>query len=142
MKAGLNAIGDLKAPGSDGMTSLFYKKYWETVGADVTREVLLFLNGGDLPSEWNQTVIVLIPKVPNPESLKDLRPISLCNVLYKVASKVLAGRLKLILPDIISQNQSAFISGRLITDNVLVAYELTHFCRIKGVATIVLLPLS
>ena len=97
----------------------------------MTREVLCFLNGGDLPRDWNKTVIVLIPKVLNPESLKDLRSISLCNVLYKVASKVLAGRLKLILPEIISQNQSAFVPGRLITDNVLVAYELTHFLQNK-----------
>jgi hypothetical protein len=102
VKCGLDAIGDLKAPGADGMTSLFYKKYWSTVGEDITKEVLYFLNGGDLPKTWNETIVVLIPKVPNPENLKDLRPISLCNVLYKIASKVLANRLKLILPDIIS----------------------------------------
>jgi len=131
VKVGLDAIGDLKAPGADGMTSLFYKKYWATVGEDVTREVLGFLNGEDLPRDWNKTVIVLIPKVANPKSLKDLRSISLCNVLYKVASKVLAGRLKLVLPEIISQNQSAFVPGRLITDNVLVAYELTHYLQNK-----------
>jgi len=131
VKGGLDAIGDLKAPGVDGMTSLFYKKYWAIVGEDIIKEVLHFLNGGSLPSGWNETVIVLIPKVPNPESLKDLRPISLCNVLYKVASKVLAARLKLILPEIISQNQSAFVPRRLITDNVMVAYELTHFLQNK-----------
>ena len=135
MKGGLDAIGDLKAPGVDGMTSLFYKKYWAIVGEDITKEVLHFLNGGSLPSGWNETVVVLIPKVPNPESLKDLRPISLCNILYKVASKVLATRLKLILPEIISQNQSAFVPGRLITDNVMVAYELTHFLQNKRSGT-------
>lgn len=111
VKMGLDAIGDLKAPGADGMTSLFYKKYWDTVGEDITKEVLHFLNGGALPSRWNETIIVLIPKVKNPEKLKDLRPISLCNVVYKIASKVLSNRLKLILPDIISQNQSAFVPG-------------------------------
>jgi hypothetical protein len=113
------------------MTSLFYKRYWEIVGEDVTKEVLDFLNGGILPRAWNETVIVLIPKTSNPESLKDLRPISLCNVLYKIASKVLASRLKPILDAFISPNQSAFIPGRLITDNVLVAYELTHFLKNK-----------
>lgn len=126
VKAGLDVIGDLKAPGADGMTSLFYKKFWGTVGDDVTKEVLALLNGGGMPSHWNDTVVVLIPKIPNPEKMKDLRPISLCNVLYKIASKVLSNRLKLILPELISQNQCAFVPGRLITDNVLMAYELTH----------------
>lgn len=113
------------------MPSLFYKRYWDVVGADVTREVKHFLSGGSMPPGWNNTVVVLIPKVKCPERLKDLRPISLCNVVYKIAAKVLANRLKSILPDIISLNQSAFVPGRLITDNVLLAYEMTHFMQNK-----------
>jgi hypothetical protein len=100
-------------------------------GGDVTREVLHFLNGGGMPNNWNDTIVVLIPKTQNLEKLKDLRPISLCNVVYKIASKVLTNRLKRILPDIISQNQSTFVPGRLITDNILIAYELTHFLQNK-----------
>jgi ribonuclease HI len=131
IRAALEGIGDLKAPGSDGMPSIFYKKYWDTVGPDIIREVKQFLQGGRMPTGWNDTVVVLIPKVPQPEKLKDLRPISLCNVVYKIASKVLSNRLKGILPDVISLNQSAFVPGRLITDNVLLAYEFTHFMQTK-----------
>jgi len=78
-----------------------------------------------MPETWNDTVVVLIPKTQRPERVKDLWPISLCNVLYKIASKVLSNRLKIILPEVISQNQSAFIPEGFITDNILIAYELT-----------------
>uniref|UniRef100_A0A8R7QRC4 Reverse transcriptase domain-containing protein n=1 Tax=Triticum urartu TaxID=4572 RepID=A0A8R7QRC4_TRIUA len=127
----LQSIGDLKAPGLDGMPSIFYKKCWDIVGDEVVAEVLNVLNGGPMPEGWNDTCVVLIPKVKNPESMKDLRPISLCNVVYKLVSKVLANRLKQILPDIISPNQSAFVPGQLITDNILLAYECTHYMKNK-----------
>ena len=94
VKSALDSIGDLKAPGPDGMPALFYKRFWDTVGDQATQEVLDVLNGAPMLVSWNDTVIALIPKVQSPEKVTDLRPISLCNVL--------ANRLKLILPDIIT----------------------------------------
>ena len=84
VKKALYAIGDFKAPGTDGMHAIFFKKFWALTGNKVTHEVLLALNSGVLPPGWNDTAIVLIPKVNEPEMITQFRPISLCNVLYKI----------------------------------------------------------
>jgi hypothetical protein len=120
-------MGPLKAPGPDGMSPIFYQKYWHIVGPDVTLGVLSCLKDGILLKKINHTNICLIPKIPNPLSTKDFRPISLCNVIYKIVAKVLANRLKKVLPHVISETQSAFVPGRLISDNVLIAFETLHY---------------
>ena len=114
------------APGPDGMNALFYQKYWHVVGNDVIAAVLDFLNSGIMIPDINYTHIVLIPKVKSPERIFDFRPISLCNAIYKIISKAMANRLKQILPQLIAPFQSAFVPGRLIIDNILVAYETLH----------------
>lgn len=81
--------------------------------------------------EINYTHVCLIPKIANPQEMSQLCPIALCNVIYKICAKVLANKLKKILPLIISSYQSAFVSGHLITDNTLIANELAHFIHNK-----------
>ncbi|KAL0411507.1 UNVERIFIED_CONTAM: putative mitochondrial protein [Sesamum latifolium] len=123
----LFSMSPLKSPGPDGMPPLFFQKFWHVVKVDVTRCVLAFLNNRILPVGFNSTNIVLILKCKQPQSLSQYRPISLCNVVYKIASKAIANRLKPWLDHIISPSQSAFVLGRLITDNVLLAFETNHF---------------
>ena len=127
VRLALNQMHPTKAPGPNGMSAIFYQKYWAIVRNDVTNMVFNVLNSDAPITDINNTNIVLVPKVKNPTTMKDFRPISLSNVCYKLISKVLANYLKIILPQIISENQSAFISERLITNNVLVAFELMHY---------------
>ena len=120
-----------KFPGSDGMPPLFFQKYWSIIGQDVIDCVLNILNTSEMPLKLNDTYICLIPKTKNPQKITDFRPISLCNVMYRILAKVLANRLKKILSEVVSKSQSAFVLGRLITDNVLVAFELMYHINQK-----------
>ena len=122
----LKQMYPLKAPGLNGMPHLFYQHFWPTVGNVVTKSVFDFLNLGIIPPHFNDTQIVLVPKINKPQKVTEFRPINLCNVVYKMVAKTLANRLKKILPAIISDTQSAFANGRLITDNFLVAFETMH----------------
>ncbi|XP_050248972.1 uncharacterized protein LOC126696245 [Quercus robur] len=126
VKNAVKQMYPLKSPRPDGMPPLFYQHFWSKIGGVVTSTVLAFLNSGIIPPNFNHTHIVLIPKCKEPKTVTDYRPNSLCNVVYKIASKAITNRLKKVLPSIISDTQSVFVHGRLITDNVLVAYEMMH----------------
>ncbi|PKI31207.1 hypothetical protein CRG98_048402, partial [Punica granatum] len=125
----LNSIPNLKAPGPDGIPSLFYKHYGETVKPFLLSAVKSFFHSNHILKEWNNTFICLIPKRQGAATFKDFRPISLCNVNYKVISKIIANRLKPLLHKIISPNQTAFIEGRWINENGLLAQEILHTMR-------------
>ena len=126
VKQAINQMASLKAPGPDSMPPLFYQHYWNLIGDDISNTVLHYLNSSTLPERLNHTFITLIPKNKNPVFASEFRPISLCNVLYKIFSEVLANRLKKILPNIITENQSAFTKSCLISNNILIAFESLH----------------
>ncbi|XP_050387335.1 uncharacterized protein LOC126803595 [Argentina anserina] len=131
ISAATHQLGALKAPGPDGFLGLFYHKYWNIVQKVVWQTSHDFINGNACLKELNRTHIVLIPKVPSPKMTGHFRPISLCNNSYKIVSKVLANRLKLILPSLIYENRNAFVPGRLIQDNILLAHEAYYYLKLK-----------
>ncbi|CAL1409320.1 unnamed protein product [Linum trigynum] len=127
----LKQMGRRKAPGVDGLSAFFFRKYWDIIGDTVVQTVTAIIEKEEMPMGLNHTLIALIPKVKQPKYPKEFRPISLCNILYKIAAKVLANRLKLLLNKVISQEHSAFVPGRFITDNVMVAFECFHSMKKK-----------
>ncbi|KAH9799959.1 reverse transcriptase domain-containing protein [Citrus sinensis] len=118
-----------KAPGPDGLPAVFFQKHWETVRERVITACLHVLNEKGTLAPLNHTYIALIPKVEKPRKVTEYRPISLCNVIYRLVAKTIANRLKHLLNTIISPTQSAFIPNRLITDNVIIGYECLHKIR-------------
>ncbi|XP_048623794.1 uncharacterized protein LOC125592583 [Brassica napus] len=131
VKLALFAMHPEKAPGPDGMTALFYQKFWDIVKEDLTLMVNKFLLEGTMVNRLNDKNICLIPKITKPNAMTQFRPISLCNVSYKIISKVLCQRLKKVLPGLISETQLAFVAGRQISDNVMIAQEMFHALRTK-----------
>ena len=125
----LQQMEPLKALGPNGLHPLFYQKFWNTIGDDVSTAILNCLNSGFIPPSINHTFITLIPKVKSPTVVSEFRPIALCNVIYKLDSKVIANGLKKVLPHLISESQSAFQSNKAISDNILVAFELLHHMK-------------
>lgn len=114
------SIGPHRAPGPDGFTGIFYHQFWNEIKPEVISEVKRFFNEDSLEQLHNQTNLCLIPKIEDPSSMSDFRLIALCNVSYKIISKILVGRLKAHLSGAISENQAAFIPSRMITDNIII----------------------
>lgn len=118
-----------KSLSPDGMSPFFFLKFWHIVEGGVTEAVLSVLSLGHILTKMNFTHILLIPKKKDKQTMLDYHPINLSNVVSQIVSKVLANRVKNILPNIVSDSQSAYVPGRLITDNTAVAYEMLHRLR-------------
>lgn len=115
-----------KTCGPDGYLAEFFTTTWSIIGPEVTEAILEFFRSGELLKQWNSATLVLIPKISNASQTTDFGPISCLNTVYKVISRLLASRLKEILPLMISKSQSAFLPGRLLAENVLLATDLVN----------------
>ena len=122
--ATLKSLKPNKAPGPDGFNKEFFIATWDILGPDFCEAVKSFFATSTMHKGVNSTLIALVPKVRTPSSMRDFRPISLCSTMYKCISKILASRLKVIMPSLIDKAQSAFVPGRQISDNILLAQEL------------------
>ena len=125
-------IGPLKRPSIDGKPSVFYQKFQHIVGELATAASLHFLNSGFLLKELNKTLVALIPKKDYPKTVSHYRPISLCNVSYKIISRAIVNRLRPIMDSIVIPFQLEFIRGRLISNNIILGSELFNTIRKKN----------
>ncbi|KAK6150274.1 hypothetical protein DH2020_015206 [Rehmannia glutinosa] len=126
IKKALFDMNSESTAGPDGYSAAFYQKCWSIVQLDVVEAILDFFDGNIMPQSFTTTTIVLIPKVTHPKAWTDFRPISLCNVINKLISKILNDRLAKLLPLLIAPTQSGFVKDRWISDNILLAQELIH----------------
>lgn len=129
IKQAVFSMKPIKSPGPDGISPHFIQAKWNIIKDDVCAAVQGFFQGGFLLKEMNRTFISLIPKVARPDSPSQFRPISLCNTSYKIISRCLVGRLRMVMKDIGVQFQNAFIPGRLMNDNILIAHELLNWVK-------------
>ena len=131
VKAALWPLKAFKAPEPDGLHAGFFQRFWPTVGSSVINEVKKVFADRRVPDYLNTAHIALIPKIQGPETLNNYRPISLCNTVYKIVSKITVARLRPYLDKLISPCQSTFIPGRKGIDNAIIAQEVIHSLRQK-----------
>ncbi|KAI0488396.1 hypothetical protein KFK09_028227 [Dendrobium nobile] len=121
------------SPGPDGFNYHFYKTGWHIIGPLVCKAIRFFFLKGYLPSGIKATALAIIPKHCNATSISDYRPISLCNTLYKIIAKVIAGRLNPIMPLIVKDTQASFVKSRVSTDSILFAIDILSLVNKRGV---------
>lgn len=126
VRKALFSMSSYKSPGPDDFPSEFFKTTWSIVGQDFTVAIQSVFQKGFLPKEVNSTILTHVPKKTYARGMKDYRPVSCCNVLYKVISKIIANSLEPMLSRIVTENPSVFVQGRLLMEKVLLASELVE----------------
>ncbi|XP_069145909.1 uncharacterized protein [Solanum lycopersicum] len=130
------------AAGPDGMNWFFFQKCWNIIKNDLLEVLHAFFSGQMIPKYFSHSCIVLLPKVNNPNKLTEYRPISLSNFTSKIISKLVSNRLSPILPALISSNQSGFVKGRSISENIMLAQEIIHQIKKPNIGSNVIIKLD
>ncbi|XP_057760578.1 uncharacterized protein LOC130980956 [Arachis stenosperma] len=120
-----------KAPGYDGYNMNFIKRCWGEIGSEFTAAVMGFFQSSRLPSDCNITWVALAPKFIRVREIKDLHPISMFGCIYKVISKVLVRRMRLVMPVLVGETQSAFVKGRKLHDRALIECETVNWLKVR-----------
>ena len=115
-----------KTPGPDGLHAGFFHRFWLIVGSSVSDEVKRVFAERRVPEYLNKTHITLIPKIQSPKTLGNYRPISLCNTIYKIVTKIIVARLRPFLDKLISPLQIGFVPGKRDINNAIIAQEVIH----------------
>lgn len=132
VRAAVFSINLDKAPGPDGFSVSFYKAFWDITGEDIYGDIRMFFGSSYLNPRQNETHLRLIPKSTTAKKVSECRPIALCNTHYKIIAKILSKRLQPLLDSIFSASQWAFVSGRAISDNILITHKILHYLRRSG----------
>jgi len=125
----VNQCAGTRSPSPDGFNFQFIKHNWDILGGDFIKAIHYFHETGYIPKGCNASFIVLVPKRDISSNLGDYRPISLVGYVYKILAKILANRIKEVLHNVTDKNQSTFLRGRGLLDNVLTANETVDFLR-------------
>lgn len=133
VKEALKNMQNNKSPGLDGWIVKFYKRNQEDLEEVIVDVMNEALHKRELRRDWNNTNICLIPKKDGEKGFKDYRPISVCNVIQRLMSKVMIARLRPLLPQVIDASQAGFVANRFIQDQVLLNHEIIHSSRKKKI---------
>ncbi|KAK6791450.1 hypothetical protein RDI58_010531 [Solanum bulbocastanum] len=142
LKEAVYSMNPNSAAGPDGMNGYFFQKCWDIIKKDLLAVIHAFFNGQMIPKYISHACLVLLPKVQHPNKLSEFRPISLSNFTNKIISKILSLRLTPILPNLISPNQSGFMKGRSITENIMLAQEIIHQIKRPAIGSNVVIKLD